>query len=121
MSELTKRFPKQHIIGFAASIILTVAAAWAAVSSDLPTPWIITFIMVLAVIQAGIQLFMFMHMTESDSGGIQTGNMLHGFFIAAVIVAGSIWTMSFGYTHDHDGGGNSDNNAETEQHEHMDH
>ncbi|SDI18170.1 cytochrome aa3 quinol oxidase subunit IV [Alteribacillus bidgolensis] len=120
MSELTKRFPKQHIIGFAASIILTVAAAWAAVSSDLPTPWVITSIMVLAVIQAGIQLFMFMHMTESD-GIIQTGNMLHGFFIAAVIVAGSIWTMSFGFTHDHDDGGNSGNNTETEQHEHMGH
>ncbi|SDH93097.1 cytochrome aa3 quinol oxidase subunit 4 [Alteribacillus persepolensis] len=116
MSELTKRVPKQHIVGFIGSIVLTVLAAWTAVGSNLPVPWIITAIMVLAVIQAFIQLFMFMHMTETDSGKIQAGNMLYGFFIAVVIVAGSIWTMSFGYTHDH--GGNSD----TEQHEeHMDH
>ncbi|WP_158737391.1 cytochrome aa3 quinol oxidase subunit IV [Alteribacillus sp. YIM 98480] len=119
MSELTKRIPKQHVVGFVGSIILTVAAAWAAVGSDLPTPWIITSIMVLAVIQAFIQLFMFMHMTETESGGIQAGNMLYGFFVAVVIVAGSIWTMSFGYTHDH--GGGSDNDNETEEHEHMDH
>lgn len=117
MSQLAKRIPKHHIVGFAASIVLTVAAAWAAVGSDLPAAWIITSIMILAVLQAAIQLFMFMHMTETESGGIQAGNMLYGFFVAVVIVAGSIWTMSFGYTHDH--GDNNDMN--TEEHDHMDH
>ncbi|RSL33033.1 cytochrome aa3 quinol oxidase subunit IV [Salibacterium salarium] len=118
MSEHSEGFPKKHIVGFIASIVLTIIAAWAALGSGLPTPWIITAIMVLAVIQACIQLFMFMHMTETDSGGIQVGNMLQAFFVAAVVVAGSVWTMSFGYSHNHDGGGND---AEMEHQEDMDH
>ncbi|MFB5661865.1 cytochrome aa3 quinol oxidase subunit IV [Alteribacillus sp. HJP-4] len=122
-SHTDERFPKKHVIGFLASIILTLVAAYTALGSGLPTTWIIIIIMVLAVIQAAIQLFMFMHMTETDSGGLQTGNILFGFFTAAVIVAGSVWVMSFGYHHDHGGGpdeGGSDS-EEHEEHEDMDH
>ncbi|WP_026701240.1 cytochrome aa3 quinol oxidase subunit IV [Salibacterium aidingense] len=115
MSGHSEGFPKKHIVGFLGSMVLTIAAAWAAVGSGLPTPWIIASIMVMAVIQAGIQLFMFMHMTETESGGIQVGNMLHAFFIAAIIIAGSIWTMSFGYAHNHDDGGSGEMEMENHQ------
>ncbi|WP_252314930.1 cytochrome aa3 quinol oxidase subunit IV [Sinobaca sp. H24] len=111
-SHSESRFPIKHVIGYISSIVLTGAAAWIALGTELPMGWIVTGIMTLAIIQAGIQLFMFMHITETDSGGIQLGNMIYAFGIAGIIVLGSIWVMSFGY-HDHgtDGGG-----SETEEH-----
>ncbi|SFL48993.1 cytochrome aa3 quinol oxidase subunit IV [Salibacterium qingdaonense] len=119
MSAENEKFPKQHIVGFLGSLVLTLAAAWAAVGSGLPTIWIIVSIMVMAVVQAFIQLFMFMHLTEKN-GSIQVGNMLHAFFIAAVIIAGSVWTMSFGFSHNHsdDGGGGEEMQMEEQEHNH---
>ncbi|MBT2217668.1 cytochrome aa3 quinol oxidase subunit IV [Virgibacillus dakarensis] len=117
MEHKTKRIPVKHIIGFILSLALTIVAAWAALGSDLPKGWIITSIMVLAVIQAAIQLFMFMHMTESASGNghIPWNMMFHGFVIVAIVVAGSLFTMSYGFGHHHD-----DSPAHQQQHgEHM--
>jgi cytochrome aa3-600 menaquinol oxidase subunit 4 len=88
-------FPWKHIIGFILSLVLTFAALWVALYSGLTVKAIIGVIVIFAIIQASLQLFMFMHMTESDSGKIQTINMAYAFFIAVVVVAGSVWTMSF--------------------------
>lgn len=122
MEKHTSKIPVQHIIGFILSLTLTVIAAWAAIKSELPVTWIIIGIMALAVIQAGIQLFMFMHITESASGGGHAPwNMIfHGFVIAAIVVAGSLFTMSFGHGH---GGNHNDNDAPDtqEQHQNMNH
>ncbi|WP_404452193.1 cytochrome aa3 quinol oxidase subunit IV [Virgibacillus necropolis] len=120
MQKQSKKIPFQHIIGFILSLTLTVIAAWAALKSDLPVTWIIIGIMVLAVIQAAIQLFMFMHMTEAASGGGHApwNMMFHGFVIAAIVVAGSLFTMSFGHYH----GDNHDEPKSQEQHhENMNH
>ncbi|MBA2874399.1 cytochrome aa3 quinol oxidase subunit IV [Thermaerobacillus caldiproteolyticus] len=88
-------FPWKHVIGFVLSLVLTFAALWVVLSSGLATKLIIGIIVILAMLQASLQLFMFMHMTESDSGKIQTINMAYAFFIAIVIVIGSIWVMWF--------------------------
>lgn len=88
-------FPWKHIAGFVLSLVLTFAALWVALYSGFATKAILVAIVTLAVVQAALQLFMFMHMAESDSGKIQTVNMVYSFFIAAVVVVGSIWTMSF--------------------------
>ncbi|BDG45372.1 cytochrome aa3 quinol oxidase subunit IV [Saccharococcus caldoxylosilyticus] len=88
-------FPWKHVVGFVLSLVLTFAALWVALSSGLTAKAIIGVIVIFAIIQASLQLFMFMHMTESDSGKIQTINMAYAFFIAIVVVAGSVWTMSF--------------------------
>jgi cytochrome aa3-600 menaquinol oxidase subunit 4 len=88
-------FPWKHIIGFLLSLVLTFAALWVALSSGLPLKAVIVIIVVFAVIQASLQLFLFMHVNESDSGKVQTFNMVYSFFIAVVVVAGSIWVMQF--------------------------
>ncbi|GAA0441508.1 cytochrome aa3 quinol oxidase subunit IV [Lentibacillus halophilus] len=99
MSERTERYPIKHIVGFVISIVLTILAAWTALGSDLPVSWVVAGIMVMAVLQAGIQLFMFMHVTESASGNghVPWNMMFHGFVMAAIIVAGSLFTMTFGW------------------------
>lgn len=50
----------------------------------------------LALVQAAIQLLMFMHMTESEDSSVQVGTILYSVFIAVAVVAGTIWVMSFG-------------------------
>ncbi|MFC7063718.1 cytochrome aa3 quinol oxidase subunit IV [Halobacillus seohaensis] len=123
MTDHNKRIPAKHVIGFILSIALTLLAAWVALESNLSQMWVISGIMILAVIQAGIQLFMFMHVVESDShnGHVPWNMMFHGAVLAAIVVAGSLFTMSFGFTHDHDDGEHEQHEQQEEQGEHESH
>ncbi|ELK46030.1 cytochrome aa3 quinol oxidase subunit IV [Halobacillus sp. ACCC02827] len=101
MADTSKKVPTSHVIGFLLSVVMTLVAAWAAINSDLPVAVIISGILILALLQAGVQLFMFMHITEKGSGGghVPWNMMFHGFALAAILVAGSLFTMSFGFQH----------------------
>ena len=107
MADSKKIIPMQHVIGFILSIGMTLLATWAVLGSKLPVFWVVVTIFTLAILQAGVQLFMFMHMTEKASGGghVPWNMMFHGFALAAIIVAGSLFTMSFGFQGNHDGDG----------------
>lgn len=94
-------FPWKYVIGFGLSIVLTLLAFWAAFASGMSKGAILTSIIILAFVQAGIQLFMFMHVTETDDGKVQAGNMIHAFVAFIIVVAGSIWVMSFGMHYMH--------------------
>jgi cytochrome aa3-600 menaquinol oxidase subunit 4 len=96
MAKNTKGFPLTHVLGFIASLVLTFAALGIALKTSLPFKTILWVIGSLAVIQAALQLYMFMHMNEGEDGKSQIINVAYGFFIAFVTVAGSIWVMSFG-------------------------
>jgi cytochrome aa3-600 menaquinol oxidase subunit 4 len=99
LAQNEKGFPWKHVFGFLLSIILTLLAVWITFSTDLPTNTIITLIVVLAFCQAFIQLLLFMHMKEGESGSWQATMIYYGIYIAIVIVAGSIWVMSLGHQH----------------------
>ncbi|WP_040209582.1 cytochrome aa3 quinol oxidase subunit IV [Neobacillus jeddahensis] len=96
MSNNKKGFPVTHILGFMMSLVLTFVALGVALKTSLPFKTIIWIIGSLAVIQAALQLYMFMHMNEGEDNKSQIINVIAGFFIAVVTVAGSIWVMSFG-------------------------
>mgnify|MGYP001242957892 CR=1 FL=1 len=96
-----KGFPWKHVFGFLLSIVLTLLAVWIAFSSGLPAKTIIALIVILAFCQAFIQLVLFMHMNEGASGSWQATMIYYGIYIAIVIVAGSIWVMTFGHQHHH--------------------
>ncbi|KHE72395.1 cytochrome aa3 quinol oxidase subunit IV [Halobacillus sp. BBL2006] len=119
MADPKKKVPMNHVIGFLLSIAMTLLAAWAVIGSNLPVRWVIISILILALLQAGVQLFMFMHITEKGSGGghVPWNMMFHGFALAAILVAGSLFTMSFGFHHD--GGDQGDHNQEQQQEEQM--
>ncbi|EUJ36019.1 cytochrome aa3 quinol oxidase subunit IV [Brochothrix campestris] len=89
-------FPWKHVIGFVLSIVLTLLAAYAAVS-DLSVNIILVFIFIMAFVQAGIQLFMFMHVNEEDPDYTQLGNFLFAAVIAVIIVIGSYWVMEMAH------------------------
>lgn len=97
-----KGIPWKHVVGFVLSIVLTLFAIWFALETDLSTNIKLLVIFGLAIIQAALQLLMFMHLTENSrkqgfSGRIQIGNILFGFFVAIVIVVGSVWVLSAGH------------------------
>ncbi|MGM7703199.1 cytochrome aa3 quinol oxidase subunit IV [Pseudalkalibacillus sp. Hm43] len=97
MANQTSRFPWRHLIGFLLSVILTLAALWIGLYSGFSMTWIIGIIVALAILQALIQLLMFMHMTESSNGKHQTHIMMHSAFIAVVVVIGTLWVVSYGF------------------------
>lgn len=99
MDKSSKRFPISHVIGFIFSLILTFSAALIALRTDLSFNAIMWIIGSLAFLQAGIQLFMFMHLREGEDGTANMVNMAYAVFTAIVIVAGSIWVMSSGHMH----------------------
>jgi cytochrome aa3-600 menaquinol oxidase subunit 4 len=96
MEKHSKGFPMTQVLGFILSLVLTFAALLVAMKTSLSFQAIMWIIGTLAVIQAGLQLFMFMHLRDGEDSKAQTINVLYGVFIAVVTVAGSIWVMSFG-------------------------
>jgi len=87
------RFPWSQVIGFLLSIALTFITVWIGIRTELPYRTIAILVFMLAFIQAAIQLFMFMHVSEGEDGKWQIGKMLSAAFIAIVVVAGSVWVM----------------------------
>lgn len=100
MEKNTNRFPMSQVYGFLLSLILTFAAAGVALKTSLSFHVVMWIIGSLAVVQAALQLFMFMHVTEGEDGKAQVINIVYGVFCALIIVVGTIWVMSFGM-HNH--------------------
>ncbi|MFC4403144.1 cytochrome aa3 quinol oxidase subunit IV [Gracilibacillus xinjiangensis] len=97
MSAHNSRFPWNHLIGFFLSIALTLLAVFVAYKTDLSYHIVVWIIGILAIFQALIQLFMFMHVTEGKEGMINVVNMIYSVFLALVIVFGSIWVLTSGH------------------------
>ena len=58
-------FPKQHVMGFAFSLLLTVVAL-AVVKFDMSLNMAFAVLLVTALAQATVQLLLFMHIGESE-------------------------------------------------------
>jgi cytochrome aa3-600 menaquinol oxidase subunit 4 len=98
MSKHNSGFPTGHIAGFIVSLLLTFATVGAVFYTTLPVTTIVWIIGSLAVIQALLQLFMFMHIGEGE-GKVQLINIVYAFFCAIVVAAGTIWVMTSGHVH----------------------
>jgi cytochrome aa3-600 menaquinol oxidase subunit 4 len=91
------KYPISHIIGFLLSLLLTFVATFVALKAQFSFTIVMWIIGSLAVLQAGLQLFMFMHVTEGEDGKANIINMAYAAFMAIVIVAGSIWVLTSGH------------------------
>jgi cytochrome aa3-600 menaquinol oxidase subunit IV len=89
-------FPWKHIIGFVASLVLTGLAIWFVVSHSMPARDIIFAIVILALFQVFVQLFLFMHVTESiEQTRFHSLVFTMGLFFTVVVIAGSFWAMTW--------------------------
>lgn len=97
MAKPTGYFPRKEVFGYLLSIIMTLLAIIVAFRTSLPPKVIMTIIGALALFQAGLQLTMFMHVTEGKDGKTNVINMAYSFFLAVVIIGGSIWILTSGH------------------------
>ncbi|RCW69630.1 cytochrome aa3 quinol oxidase subunit IV [Saliterribacillus persicus] len=98
MTTVKHGFPWNHLIGFVLSILLTLFAVFIAFETDFSKTVIMWVIGTLAIFQALIQLFMFMHITEGKEGMLNVINIIYSIFLALVIVFGSIWVLTSGHS-----------------------
>lgn len=91
------RFPLNHVLGFLLSISMTILAMIVAFKTDFSATVIMWFIGTLAFLQAGVQLFLFMHVTEGEEKVANLINIAYSAFLALVIVIGSIWVLTSGH------------------------
>lgn len=96
MEKKLSGFPFSHVLGFLLSLLLTLLASAVVLKTALLFEVKMWIISALAMIQAGIQLILFMHVREGEDGKTQLINVVYGFILAVIIVAGSVWVMSFG-------------------------
>lgn len=89
-------FPKQQVIGFIQSLVLTVIAL-SVYYLKLPYNVSLTILLITAVLQGGLQLIVFMHMGESENKKVLYINLGYALFVALVTVFGSLWTLLWGF------------------------
>jgi cytochrome c oxidase subunit IV len=83
--------PKRHLIAFVASIVFT-AFAFAAVILAPESPFVAPFIIVLGIVQALFQLYIWMHMDQK--GHEMPATFIYfGFFVAMTAVITFIYWL----------------------------
>lgn len=93
MAEL---FPKEHVVGFIGSLVLTIAAL-SVVWFDVSMVVGMIILLVTALIQAAVQLMLFMHIGETDDKVDIWTATLFAFGIGIVTIVGSLLCMVWGY------------------------
>jgi cytochrome aa3 quinol oxidase subunit IV len=90
-----EKFPTLQILGYIGSLVLTFAAYFLVMDHILPPIALLTVILTLAVVQAALQLGVFMHIREGRGLAWQLIPLYMVFLIAAGMVGMSIWIMLF--------------------------
>ncbi|MFD0697013.1 cytochrome o ubiquinol oxidase subunit IV [Paenibacillus sp. GCM10027628] len=86
---------KSYIIGFVLSIVLTIIPLVAVMNHMLGKTGTLILILLMAVLQFGVQLFFFMHVKEGENARWNIMALVFGLVILLTIVAGSIWIMTY--------------------------
>lgn len=85
---------KSHLTGFLLSLLLTLATYFIVVEKMLSGTVILIAISALAVIQATIQLFYFLHIGQEKKPHWKLTVFLFMLIVVVVIVFGSLWIMN---------------------------
>lgn len=83
---------RTYIIGFALSILLTLAAFWF-VSQDVSHDVALLVLVGLAVAQLFVQLICFLHVGQGEKPRWNLITFIFTAFIVIVLVGGTIWVM----------------------------
>jgi cytochrome aa3-600 menaquinol oxidase subunit IV len=89
-------FPLKQVLGFGGSLFLTVIAL-SVYFYDISFSAGITILLVTALIQAGLQLVVFMHAGETEDRGAIFTNIYYALIIALVTIFGTLLCMRWGY------------------------
>jgi len=89
-------FPVRHVMGYLFSLILSVVAL-SVVYYDMPFAVGMSILLVTAFIQASLQLFVFMHISEAATRGTLYLNIAYALFVALVTIFGSLFALVWGW------------------------
>ncbi|KGE19254.1 cytochrome aa3 quinol oxidase subunit IV [Paenibacillus wynnii] len=90
-------FPIRHVMGYLASLVLS-AAALIVIYGDLSTSANMIILFVTAIIQASLQLFVFMHIGENaDSKKELYINIAYALFVGLVTIFGTLYIFVWGW------------------------
>lgn len=92
-----KHSATQYIIGYLASLVLTAIAFILALTHSMSFSPLLVVMMILAALQILVQLFFFMHITESEGPPYHAIALGLGLAITFTIALLSIWILGFGY------------------------
>lgn len=89
-------FPKQHVMGFLFSMVLSIVAL-AVLAFDMSYKMGMAILLVTAIAQALVQLLLFMHIGESEDKNTLYTNIIYALFVGVVTILGTLFTMIWGY------------------------
>lgn len=89
-------FPVPHVMGFVFSLLLSLIALLV-VFYDLSFAAGITILVVTALVQASLQLFLFMHIGENSDKSTLYTNIGYALFVGLITIFGTLFAMIWGY------------------------
>ncbi|CAM4515621.1 MULTISPECIES: cytochrome aa3 quinol oxidase subunit IV [Paenibacillus] len=90
-------FPIRHVMGYLASLVLS-AAALIVIYGDLSHAANVVVLTVTAIIQASLQLFVFMHIGESaDTKKELYINIAYALFVGLITLFGTLFIFVWGW------------------------
>lgn len=88
-----KHAKKTYIVGFIASVVLTLAAYWL-VTQNVFSYWVLVLaISVLAVVQLFVQLYFFLHLGQERKPRLKLTAFIFAAMVVVIVVYGSVWIM----------------------------
>ncbi|MFP4978230.1 cytochrome aa3 quinol oxidase subunit IV [Paenibacillus sp. CN-4] len=90
-------FPIRHVMGYIASLVLS-AAALGVIYLDLSRTADLVILGVTAIIQASLQLFVFMHINEDATTKRDLYlNLIYALFVGLVTIFGTLFIFIWGW------------------------
>ncbi|MFD0960665.1 cytochrome o ubiquinol oxidase subunit IV [Paenibacillus chungangensis] len=86
---------KAYVTGFLLSIVLTIIPLVAVMNDMFSKQATTVLILVMAILQFGVQLLFFMHIRDEKKPRFNLIALIFGLIIMLTIVAGSIWIMTY--------------------------
>lgn len=84
----------RYLAGFAGSAFLTVCAYWIATHGKVGVGKLEIFLAILAVVQFGVQMLLFLHVGEEQKPRLRLLAACFMLGVVLILVGGSLWVMN---------------------------
>ncbi|MCV4230499.1 cytochrome aa3 quinol oxidase subunit IV [Virgibacillus sp. LDC1] len=88
-------FPIKHVAGYISSLVLSAVAL--VVLLDMPAASKLAVLLVTSILQAAVQLMLFMHVGESDDKKSVYINIAFALFVGLVTIFGTLFIFIWGW------------------------
>ncbi|GIO66327.1 cytochrome aa3 quinol oxidase subunit IV [Paenibacillus sp. JTLBN-2024] len=93
---MARLFPIRHVMGYIFSLVLSLVAL-GVIYWDLTFSAAMVILIISALIQASLQLVLFMHIGETSSKKTLYLNIAYAVFVGVATIFGTLFAMIWGY------------------------